>query len=153
MLNISPYGKYVNVEESTLRRKIIFINSFLVSGDFCRLLINFANSFWPRSGPTKRRSGSGSNLFDTLVVFLKDVLKKKMILKKCQQKTTKARKLSCVQRVNVGTNLNIGVIVRIDIERNTWIMAGKSEKSAASRCTVTHLHVHVSVFNYTRVVC
>ena len=32
----------------------------------------FCKQFGPRSGPTKRRAWSGSKLFDTLIVFLKE---------------------------------------------------------------------------------
>ena len=37
---------------------------------------NFCEQFGPRSGPTKCRAWSGSNLFDTLMVFLKEFFKK-----------------------------------------------------------------------------
>ena len=49
-----------------------------------RVLLSFDNLYkksGPRSGPTKCRAWSGSKLFDTLMVFLKE-FKKKQILKK-----------------------------------------------------------------------
>ena len=60
---------------STLR------NSFPTSGDFCCLLITFANSLDPDRA-WQNITWSGSKLFDTLVVFLKDFLKKNMLKKK-----------------------------------------------------------------------
>ena len=46
-------------------------NSFLASGDF-----NRCKQFEPRSGPTERRSWSGSKLFNTLIVFLNEFFEK-----------------------------------------------------------------------------
>ena len=40
---------------------------------------NFFKQFGPRSGPTKCRAWSGSKLFDTLVVFLKEFFKKNIL--------------------------------------------------------------------------
>ena len=37
---------------------------------------NFCKQCGPRSGPTKRRAWSGTKLFDTLMVLLKEFLKK-----------------------------------------------------------------------------
>ena len=37
---------------------------------------NHCKQFGTRSGPTERRSWSGSKLFDTLMVFLEDLLEK-----------------------------------------------------------------------------
>ena len=37
---------------------------------------NLCKQLRPRSGPTKRRACSGSNLFDTQMVFMKEFLKK-----------------------------------------------------------------------------
>ena len=54
-----------------------YIYAFLASGDFC-----LCKQFGPRSGPTERRSRSGSKLFDTLIVFLKEFSKKVYFEKK-----------------------------------------------------------------------
>ena len=54
-------------------------SSFLARDYFCRLLKisdNLCKQFGPRSGPTKRRSWSGSKLFDALMVFLKEIFEK-----------------------------------------------------------------------------
>ena len=66
----------------------ISFNSFPTSGDFCRLLITFANSLEPKSGLKKCLSGSGSKLFDTLMVLLKAFLENSNFVK--NQQTTKA---------------------------------------------------------------
>ena len=68
-------------------RQFYVVNSFLASGDFSHLLINFANSLdpdqdRPRTGPTESRSWSGSKLFDTLIVFLKEFFEKDHFEKK-----------------------------------------------------------------------
>ena len=52
----------------------------------------------PRSGPTKRRAGSGSNMFDTQMVFLKDFFEK-VDFEKNQQTTKKHKKFPRGQRV------------------------------------------------------
>ena len=49
---------------------------------------NFCKQFGPRSGPTKRQAPSGSNLFDTLIVFLKEFVEK-VDFEKNQQTTKK----------------------------------------------------------------
>ena len=64
-------------------------NSFPASGDFCRLLITFANSLNPDQARQDGRSES--KLFDTLMVFLKDFLKK-LITKKKKHKITQQAK-------------------------------------------------------------
>ena len=54
------------------------------SGDFCHLLITFANSLdsdQARS-PTKRLAWSGSKLFHTLMIFLKEFFEKVNLKKK-----------------------------------------------------------------------
>ena len=66
----------------------IFIISWVSSLFSCqaRLLLsadNLCKQFVPRSVPTKRRSRSAYRLFDTLIGFLKDALKR-LILKKSQ---------------------------------------------------------------------
>ena len=52
----------------------------------------FCKQFGPRSGPTACRSSSGSKLFDTLQVFLKEFFEKVNFEKETQQMTTKAFK-------------------------------------------------------------
>ena len=54
------------------------------SGNFCRLLITFANSLDPDQARQNVEPDLDpkSKLFDTLMVFLKDFFKKKLILKK-----------------------------------------------------------------------
>ena len=46
---------------------------------------NLSKQLWPRQGPTKRRAWSGSELFDTLMVFLKDVFEKNVLILKVMQ--------------------------------------------------------------------
>ena len=53
-----------------------YFNSFPTSGDFCHLLITFANSLDPDQAWKKCRAWSGSKLFDTLMVFLTDFFEK-----------------------------------------------------------------------------
>ena len=60
---------------------VFCLNSFPAIGDFCRLLITFANSLDPDQAQ-QCRVWSGSKLFDTLMVFLKDFLKKLIQRKK-----------------------------------------------------------------------
>ena len=42
---------------------------------------NLCKQFVPRSGPTKCRAYSGFKLFESLVVFMKNLFEKKIILK------------------------------------------------------------------------
>ena len=74
-------------------------NSFLASSHFCHLLITFTNSadnlckqVWPRSGPAKCLSSTGSKPFDTLIVFLKEFFEK-VNFEKSQQATAKTIKV------------------------------------------------------------
>ena len=60
---------------------------------------NFCKQFGPRSGPTKRRALSGSNLFDTQMVFLKEFFKK-VDFEKNQQTTKKHEKFPRGQKFN-----------------------------------------------------
>ena len=53
---------------------------------------NFCKQFGPRSGPTKRRACSGSKLYDTLMVFLKEFFKKIVDFGKKQQTSKKHAK-------------------------------------------------------------
>ena len=76
------------------------INSFSSSGEFCRLLITFANSLdpdlaWQNIGPDL-----DSNCLTLWLYFWKIVLKK-LILKKNTQTTKKHAKLPSKQRVKV----------------------------------------------------
>ena len=62
---------------------------------------NLCKQFGPRSGLTKRRAWSGSNLFDTQMVFLNEFFKNKWFWKN-QQTTKKHAKLPPRgQRVNL----------------------------------------------------
>ena len=66
------------------------LNSFLVSGDFCRLLIAFANSLDPDQDPLIVSPDLDSNcLIDSLKEFLKEC-SEKVNFEKSQQTTTKA---------------------------------------------------------------
>ena len=65
-------------------------NSFLASGNFCRLLTTFADSLDPYQ---ECRSWSGSKLFDTLILFLKEFFEK-VNFEKSQQMTLKAWKIT-----------------------------------------------------------
>ena len=53
---------------------------------------NFYKQFGTRSGPTKRRAWSGSKLYDTLMIFLKDFIEK-VDFEKNQQTIKKHEKL------------------------------------------------------------
>ena len=77
---MKQYKRYMNkilgipiIQKTSVLRFLcsaILVNSFLASGDFCQLLITFANKqFGPRSGPTESRPRSGSKLFEILIVF------------------------------------------------------------------------------------
>ena len=60
---------------------------------------NLCKQFGTRFGPTKRRAWSGSKLFDTLEVFLKDFFEKKWFWKKSADDKQQA-KLPSMLRVN-----------------------------------------------------
>ena len=70
------------------------LNSFLASGVFCFL----CKQFGPRSGLKECRSWSGSNLFDTLIVFLKEFFEKVNFENRLQT-AVKAWKIPSMQRV------------------------------------------------------
>ena len=60
-------------------------NSFLASGDFCRLLmIYLCKHSGPRSDPTQRRAWSGSQLFWHWFYSIQNILKKVMFKKSLQ---------------------------------------------------------------------
>ena len=62
------------------------LNSFLASSDFCHLLITFANNL----DPDQDGQNVGPDLdpnFDTLIVFQKEILKKKIEKKSADDKT------------------------------------------------------------------
>ena len=61
---------------------------------------NLCKQIGPRSGPTKCRAWSGSNLFDTQMVFLKEFLEK-VNFEKNQQTTKKHEQFPRGQRVKV----------------------------------------------------
>ena len=63
---------------------------------------NLGKHFGPRSGPTKCQALSGSKLFDTLMVFLKEFFKKVDFEKKNQQ-TTKKKHENLPRRQRVKT--------------------------------------------------
>ena len=65
-------------------------NSFLDSGNFCSRLITFANSL---------DRMSGSRLFDTLIVFLKDFFGEKNSEKSRHTTTKKHEKIPSMQSV------------------------------------------------------
>ena len=65
---------------------------------------NFCKQFGPRSGPRKRLAWSGSNLFDTLMVFLEEFFEK-VDFENNQQTTKKHENLRRGQRVKA--NLKI----------------------------------------------
>ena len=60
---------------------------------------NLSKQFGPRSGPTKRRTWSGSKLFDLLIIFLIEYFEK-VDFEKNQQTTKKDAKFPSMQRVN-----------------------------------------------------
>ena len=64
------------------------INSFFASGDFCCLLIMFANSLDPNHDQhlTECPSWSGTKAFDTLIVFLKEFFLKQIDRKQMTKK-------------------------------------------------------------------
>ena len=75
-------------------------NALSAYGEFCCLLIIFAE-IGPRSRPTECWSCSGTKLFDTLMVFLKEFFEKVNFAKKRQRTTTKSmKKLPGMQRGN-----------------------------------------------------
>ena len=67
---------------------------------------NLCKQFGPRSGATKCRAWSGSKLFDTLMVFLKEFFEK-VAFEKSQQTTKKHAKL-----LNSKTNVLIAHILK-----------------------------------------
>ena len=58
---------------------------------------NLCKQFEPRPGPTKLRARSGSKLFDTLMVFLKEFFEK-VDFEKSQRTTKEPEKLPRMQR-------------------------------------------------------
>ena len=83
---------------------------------------NFCKQFGPRAGPTKCRSWSGSKLFDTLIVFLKDFVKK-ADSEKIQQTTTKAWKLPSMQKVKQQkNNITSGLMKTLHLLIACWVI-------------------------------
>ena len=64
---------------------------------------NFCKQFGPRSGPTKCRALSGSKLFDTLMVFLKEFFKK-VDFEKYQQTKKKMKNFPGDKELNFTLN-------------------------------------------------
>ena len=60
---------------------------------FLSSAVNLCKQFGPRSGMTECRSWSGSKLFDTLIVFLKEIFEK-VYFEKSQQSTAKSWKIT-----------------------------------------------------------
>ena len=97
-----PFG----LESSTL-----LLSSYLLvlSAD------NLCKQFGSRSGPTKCWAWSGSKLFDTLIVFLKDFLKTLIFLKSL--KTTKKQwKFPSMPRVKEITEVQISKNLSVNCE-------------------------------------
>ena len=69
------------------------LNSFPASGNFCHLLLTFASSLDPDQAQQNVGPDLDPNLFDTLMVFLKDFFEK-VNLKKNPQMTKKACKIT-----------------------------------------------------------
>ena len=61
---------------------VTIYNSFLARGDFCRLLLNFANSLDPDQDQRNVGPDLDPNQFDTLTVFLKESFEKVNLEKK-----------------------------------------------------------------------
>ena len=60
----------------------LYPNPFLLVVNFDVLMSYLNNQIGPISGPTKRQASSGPTLYHTLMVFLKEALEKKLVLKK-----------------------------------------------------------------------
>ena len=71
---------------------VLFLNSFLDSGDFCRLLIAFANSLDPDQARHNVCPDLGPNHL-TLRLFLEEFFFKKLTLKKVSRRQQKHEKL------------------------------------------------------------
>ena len=85
----SSYRIKTSVED----RHILNVSAFFLLS-LCLLMSsadNLCKQFGPRPGPTKCRACSGSKLFDTLMVFLKDFFKK-LILKNVSRRQKSIRK-------------------------------------------------------------
>ena len=91
-------------------------NKFLSSAD------NLCKQFVPRTGPTKCWALSGSKLFDTLIVFLKEFFGK-LILKK-SRRLRKVCKNYPACRVKMGNCLNAGLTLLMNFTHLsiTWSM-------------------------------
>ena len=71
------HGDYTEpYKEKMIRKGLLTLFLIVSSAD------NLCKQIRPRSGPTKCRACSGSNLFDTQMVLLKEFFSKKMNLKK-----------------------------------------------------------------------
>ena len=71
----------------------------LLAGDFCHLMITFISSLDPDQDPQNVsisvRPDLNPNYFDTLIVFLKEVMEKKKVF----EKVSKHEKLPNMQRL------------------------------------------------------
>ena len=102
-----------------LKLKIVHLTLYLLvpSAD------NICKQFWPGSDLTKRRVLSGSKLFDTLIVFLKEFFRKKRFWKKKQSDDDtwkKHEKLPRKQRVKYVR----GIIVQLSQMRLNNAVSG-----------------------------
>ena len=80
---------------------------------------NLCKQFRPRSGKTKHWAWSGSKLFDTLRLFLKDFLEKVNFFKKNPQTTKKHAELPSMQRAKAsGLGGSVGCAVRLETRRS-----------------------------------
>ena len=85
------------------------LNFFPTSGDFCCLLIKPSQTVWTQIRPNvwtqirpnKTSAWSGSKLFDTLMVFLKDFFEKVNFRKIFYRRQKKYAKLPSMQRANI----------------------------------------------------
>ena len=66
-------------------KKLTWLHTYVVY--LCRLLITFANSFYPDQARQNVEPDLDPKLFDTLMVFLKEIFKKVDFEKKNQQTT------------------------------------------------------------------
>ena len=74
--------------------RVMILNSFPACGDFCRLLITFANSLDSDQARQNFGPDLDPNCSNTLMVFLKDFFEK-VILKKKKKKNPQTTKKAC----------------------------------------------------------
>ena len=66
----------LSAPETLIENSVVATNSFLASSNFCRQLITFTNSLDPDQNEQNVFQRSGSKLFDTLIVVLKEFFEK-----------------------------------------------------------------------------